>query len=117
MRAYPSAAPVATPSNRQGTGRMLCTRSRAATNSISEVPGLAKHISTPLATRLRTRDSAPVMASLGMGDPRVGRPFWHCGAPPRCAPGLGCTIFRVDDVTRQTAGLHRISPEDDVAVA
>src|SRR5450756_812515 len=38
---------------------MPSTRSRAATKCISEVPGLAKQTSTPPATRVRTRLSAP----------------------------------------------------------
>src|SRR5436190_13027993 len=61
MRKYPSAAPVTTPSNRPSTQRMPSTRSRAATKCISEVPGLAKQTSTPPATKVRTRLSAPFM--------------------------------------------------------
>ncbi|CCE05985.1 hypothetical protein BRAS3843_1530016 [Bradyrhizobium sp. STM 3843] len=38
---------------------MPSTRSSAATKCISEVPGLVKHTSTPPATRVRTRLSAP----------------------------------------------------------
>src|SRR5438270_8329331 len=59
MRKYPSAAPVTTPSNRPSTQRMPSTRSRAATKCISEVPGFAKQVSTPPATRVRIRLSAP----------------------------------------------------------
>src|SRR6516162_8045085 len=59
IRAYPSAAPVTTPSNRPSTQRMPSTRSRAATKCISEVPGLAKHTLTPPPTKVRTRLSAP----------------------------------------------------------
>src|SRR5215467_8509294 len=40
---------------------MPSTRSSAATKCISEVPGLAKHTSTPPATKVRTRLSAPFM--------------------------------------------------------
>jgi hypothetical protein len=36
-------------------------RSSAATKCISDVPGLAKHSSTPLAASVVTRDSAPFM--------------------------------------------------------
>ena len=59
MRAYPSAAPVTTPSNSPSTHRMPGMRSSAATKCISDVPGLAKHVSTPLASNVWTRDSAP----------------------------------------------------------
>ena len=38
-------------------------RSSAATKCISEVPGLAKQTSTPLAARVDTRDSAPFVSS------------------------------------------------------
>src|SRR3954464_3527533 len=43
---------------------MPSTRSRAATKCISEVPGLVKQTSTPPATNVRTRLSAPFMVSL-----------------------------------------------------
>src|SRR4029077_3272311 len=43
---------------------MLSTQSRAATKCISEVPGLAKQTSTPPATRVRTRLSAPFIILL-----------------------------------------------------
>src|SRR6266436_2053130 len=64
MRKKPSAAPVTTPSNRPSTQRMPSTRSRAATKCISEVPGLAKQTSTPPATKVRTRLSAPFIIPL-----------------------------------------------------
>src|SRR6266436_4032108 len=64
MRKEPSAAPVTTPSNRPSTQRMPSTRSRAATKCISEVPGLAKQTSTPPATKVRTRLSAPFIVPL-----------------------------------------------------
>src|SRR5438874_5766494 len=64
MRKYPSAAPVTAHSNRPSTQRMPSTRSRAATKCISEVPGLAKQTSTPPATKVRTRLSAPFIISL-----------------------------------------------------
>ncbi len=60
MRAYPSAAPVATPSNKHNTERMPGIRSSALTKCISEVPGFAKHTSTPLCTKVSTSVSAPV---------------------------------------------------------
>lgn len=70
MRAYPSAAPVATPSNRHSTGRMAGAASSAATKCISEVPGLAKHTSTPSASRRFTTTSAPVLSSgCSLGSP------------------------------------------------
>src|SRR5690606_34930552 len=62
MRAKPSAAPVATPSNSASTQRIPSTRSSAATKCISEVPGLAKQTVTPPATSVRTRHSAPFMS-------------------------------------------------------
>src|SRR5258708_12319870 len=43
---------------------MPSTRSSAATKCISEVPGLAKQTSTPPATRVRTRLSAPFIVPL-----------------------------------------------------
>jgi hypothetical protein len=46
-RAYPSAAPVTTPSNNPRTQRMPGTRSSAATKCISDVPGFMKQVSTP----------------------------------------------------------------------
>src|SRR5262245_48908168 len=42
---------------------MPSTRSSAATKCISEVPGLVKQTSTPPATKVRTRLSAPFIAS------------------------------------------------------
>ena len=53
MRAYPSAAPVATPSKRVSTACISGTSSSAATKCISEVPGLAKQTSTSAPTRVR----------------------------------------------------------------
>src|SRR3977135_2687776 len=43
---------------------MPSTRSRAATQCISEVPGLAKQTSTPPAPKVRTRLSAPFIVPL-----------------------------------------------------
>src|SRR5215211_3852787 len=63
MRAYPSAAPVATPSNSPSTHRISPTRSSAATKCISEVPGLAKPISTPAPANVSTKLSAPFICS------------------------------------------------------
>ena len=60
MRKNPSAAPDATPSNRQSTLRM-CGLSSALRKCISEVPGLAKQMSTPWETKVLTRLSAPFM--------------------------------------------------------
>jgi altronate hydrolase len=46
-------------------------------------------------------------------------PFWHRPAAGSFfgVPGLGCTIFCVTAAIRQPSALHRIAPEDDVAVA
>src|ERR1700693_1954910 len=62
MRAYPSAAPVTTPSNSPRTQRILGVRSSAATRWISEVPGLVKQVLTPPSTSVRTSLSAPFMS-------------------------------------------------------
>src|SRR5580698_3421322 len=61
MRAYPSAAPVTTPSNKPSTQRIPGTRSSAATKCISDVPGLEKQVLTPLLSSECTRLSAPFM--------------------------------------------------------
>src|SRR5689334_15625363 len=47
---------------------MPATLSSAATKCISDVPGFAKHTSTPQPTNVRTRDSAPFMRSSGMDE-------------------------------------------------
>ena len=62
IRAYPSAAPVATPSNNASTPRISGTESRAATKCISDLPGFMKHTSTPAPTRLPISACAPIMA-------------------------------------------------------
>src|SRR4030081_1467780 len=59
IRAYPSAAPVTTPSKRPSTPRISGTVSSAATKCISDVPGLEKHTSTPASPRVRIRACAP----------------------------------------------------------
>ena len=59
MRAYPSAAPVATPSKSASTPRISGTASRACTKCISEVPGFMKQTSTPESTRVRIIACAP----------------------------------------------------------
>ena len=66
MRPYPSAAPVATPSNSASTPRISGTASSAATKCISDVPGFMKHVSTPHATSVRISACAPftVVSSL-----------------------------------------------------
>ena len=56
MRPYPSAAPVATPSNRQRIPFISGVESRAATKCISDVPGLAKHVVTSQAVRVATSE-------------------------------------------------------------
>src|SRR3954452_1419747 len=77
MRAKPSAAPEATPSNSASTGRTSGTRSSAATRCISDVPGLAKQARTPAAASVRSTLSAPVIASVPrtatMPEPIVGQ--------------------------------------------
>ena len=57
--AYPSAAPVTTPSNKPRTPRISGTLSSAATKCISEVPGLANVTSTPLETSVEMISCAP----------------------------------------------------------
>ena len=66
MRAYPSAAPVATPSNRQRTARMSVPSS-AATKCISDVPGLVKQVSTPASISVSRRALAPLVISSASG--------------------------------------------------
>src|SRR5258707_15579155 len=51
------------PSKRVSTPRIWGTVSRAATKCISEVPGLAKHTSTPPSTSVRIRACAPFIAT------------------------------------------------------
>src|SRR5579885_224537 len=63
IRAYPSAAPVQTPSNSPSTARMPSQASSAATSGISVVPGFAKQTSTPAAAAVRIRLSAPFMTA------------------------------------------------------
>ena len=60
MRAYPSAAPVATPSNKASTPRICGTESSAPTKCISDVPGFMKHTSTPAPVRLPISACAPI---------------------------------------------------------
>src|ERR1700760_3908995 len=61
---------------------MPSTRSSAATKCISDVPGLVKQTSTPPATRVRTRLSAPFIISLPFAarmfpkEPQIN----HCSA-------------------------------------
>ena len=62
IRAYPSAAPVATPSNRASTARISGTESSAATKCISEVPGFVNEVVTPASTSVRIRAWAPFTA-------------------------------------------------------
>ena len=63
MRAYPSAAPVTTPSNKPRMQRICGLRSSAATKCISDVPGLAKQTSTPPESSVSQRASAPFISS------------------------------------------------------
>jgi hypothetical protein len=53
--AYPSAAPVATPSKRARTGRISGALSNAATKCISDVPGFVKQVVTPASTSVRIK--------------------------------------------------------------
>src|SRR5882757_9984591 len=88
---------------------MPSTRSSAATKCISEVPGLAKQTSTPPATRVRTRLSAPFIVPLPFATfswPLLGLPAdqplfthlvkgvaahcWHAGA--RSKAGFSATL-------------------------
>ena len=62
IRAYPSAAPVATPSKSASTPRIAGTESSALTKCISDVPGFMKHTSTPAPVRLPTSACAPITA-------------------------------------------------------
>ena len=60
MRAYPSAAPVATPSNKREHTAHRGTESSALTKCISDVPGFMKHTSTPAPVRLPISACAPI---------------------------------------------------------
>jgi len=51
---------VHTPSKSPSTARVPGTESSAATSGISVVPGLAKQMSTPAASEVSIRTSAPV---------------------------------------------------------
>ena len=109
IRAYPSAAPEHTPSNKQRMLRISGTRSSAETNCISEVPGFIKHVSTPWATRVRRRHSAPVILflpvmharTLGSNYSRVPRSgLWPIGQQthsplphPSRQPESGCEVL------------------------
>ncbi len=93
MRAQPSAAPVATPSNRQSTQDMPSTRSSAATKCISDVPGFEKQTSAPPATRVRTRLSAPFIVEFskvmgGVAGSSVGRAASVSGRGSQTLPAL-----------------------------
>ncbi len=68
MRAYPSAAPVATPSKSPSTLCIAVTSSSAATKCISEVPGFMKQVSTPWPTSVRISPWAPFI--------RFSPPLW-----------------------------------------
>src|ERR1700761_8562211 len=54
--------PVTAPSKRPSTVRIPATLSRAETKCISDVPGFPKQTSTPDATSVRKRLSAPFMS-------------------------------------------------------
>src|SRR5215469_3828315 len=103
IRPYPSAAPVAVPSNRHSTPRISGTASSAATKCISDVPGLAKHTSTPhpasvlISACAPFTTSPPVSASLfaQLGGERLGGSH-----PPRVGHQL-----------RQAAAVHLRQPQ------
>ena len=63
IRPYPSAAPVATPSNSAEHAAHLRHRVERGTKCISDVPGLVKHVSTPLSTSVRISAWAPFMVA------------------------------------------------------
>src|SRR5690242_8997355 len=79
MRAYPSAAPVATPSKSASTLRISVTSSSAATKCISDVPGFMKHVSTPQPTSVRISACAPFMLSRSLT--RCRAPVFGPGRP------------------------------------
>src|SRR3954453_13994923 len=66
---------------------MRSTRSRAATKCISEVPGLLKQTSTPPATSVRTRLSAPFIIALPI-PPDHGRSIIVRAGSQRQRPAL-----------------------------
>src|SRR3954462_12051642 len=69
IRAYPSAAPVATPSNSARIARISGTESSAATKCISDVPGFVKQVVTPAPTSVRSSACAPFGTLLPSGPP------------------------------------------------
>ncbi len=84
---------------------MPATRSSAATNCISDVPGLAKHVSTPEASRLRTSDSAPVMSAAD----ELIVPLWRSGVRPRNIAGGTAPQGEVMISLPSTTGLRSFS--------
>src|SRR6202048_1070711 len=72
---------------------MPSTRSRAATKGISEVPGLAKQTSTPPATKVRTRLSAPFIVPL---PPRFLKLVEDQSFPARFVKGFADIAVRRD---------------------
>src|SRR5579864_2222343 len=91
IRAYPSAAPVATPSNSARTPRISGTESRALTKCISDVPGFMKHTSTPAPTRLPIRACAPFTAPIVAGYSGPAGSGSGLGRP-RGEPGRGLEV-------------------------
>src|SRR5262249_48206173 len=86
---------------------MPSTRSSAATKCISEVPGLAKHTSTPPATRVRTRLSAPFITRLSA----VVRS--NMAATP-IVEGCHATAVRTNLLTprRRAETIHAVHPDE-----
>src|ERR1700761_8949045 len=80
MRYQPSAAPVATPSNRHSTLRIRSLPPSAARKCISDVPGLAKQMSTPWSTSVLTRLSAPFIADPSVAGHLAGQAHDAIGA-------------------------------------
>src|SRR5271170_7770349 len=81
MRAYPSAAAVATPSKSVNTQRMRASPSSAATRCISEVPGFGKQASIPPATSVSTKLFAPFIGLWALTNLRFLLPSQIAKAP------------------------------------
>src|SRR3954470_16346780 len=110
MRAYPSAAPVATPSKRVSTPRISGTSSSAATKCISDVPGLAKQTSTPAPTSVRMSAWAPFTSPRSRHLGQAGDRLAHVEVGHRGAAGgeVGEVLGRGPPLVGRERVAHRL---------
>src|SRR5689334_11956386 len=101
---------------------MSCRRSSAATKCISDVPGLAKQVSTPSASSASQRWSAPVFMSLRplsssrpsrLGETYVGRRLVR--STEQRTPGNGLEQLAGVSVLRRAEYRLRLTLLDDFA--